>query len=345
MQMMFCVQPPCRSVPIAKKCLYVGWILLAAAGTVCTAQTTRNASPTFEVASVKSSALAGRAVRCRESFNIDPSRVEVRCATVANLIELAYRLSANSSPPFSPSRSPKPIGADWISGPEKFDIEAKLPGGTSETQVHEMLKNLLADRFKLTVHRTTTQQEICALVVTKGGPKLKEAAPEPVAPDTDPNPTPSSTTLMLGGLPTLMARTLNGFTISNPRIGTVKHLAQRQGGSRINHWDAPNTTLGGLADILGQVGPLPADVKDMTGLEGRFQVKLDISMTGAAAAGENHPDYMTNPAEAQAMTMELDAAIFKSINLELQKLGLQLIRRKGPVETLVVDHVEKPYQN
>jgi uncharacterized protein (TIGR03435 family) len=208
-----------------------------------------------------------------------------------------------------------------------------------------MLKNLLADRFKLTVHRTTTQQEICALVVTKGGPKLKEAAPEPVAPDTDPNPTPSSTTLMLGGLPTLMARTLNGFTISNPRIGTVKHLAQRQGGSRINHWDAPNTTLGGLADILGQVGPLPADVKDMTGLEGRFQVKLDISMTGAAAAGENHPDYMTNPAEAQAMTMELDAAIFKSINLELQKLGLQLIRRKGPVETLVVDHVEKPYQN
>ena len=207
-----------------------------------------------------------------------------------------------------------------------------------------MLKNLLADRFKLTVHRTTTQQEICALVVAKGGPRLKEAAPEPVATDTNPNPTPS-TTLMLGGLPTLMARTLNAFTISNPRIGTVKQLAQRQGRSRINHWDAPSTTLGGLADILGQVGPLPADVKDMTGLEGRFQVKLDISMTGAAAAGKDHPDYMTNPAEAQAMTMEQEAAILKSINLELQKLGLQLIRRKGPVETLVVDHVEKPSQN
>jgi uncharacterized protein (TIGR03435 family) len=343
MQMMFCLHPLCRSVPIAKKCLPVEWIFLAVAAAVCTAQTTRNTLPTFEVESVKSSAV-GRAVRCRESFTIDPSRVEFRCATVANLIELAYRLSANSSPPFSPSRSPKPIGADWISGPEKFDIVAKLPAGASATQVPEMLKNLLADRFKLVVHRATMQQELCALVVAKGGPRLKEAAPESEAPETNPNPAPS-TTLMLDGLPTLMARTPGGFTISNPRIGTVKYQAERQGRNTINHWDAQSTTLTGLADILGEVGPLPADVKDMTGLEGRFQVKLDISMIGAATAGENHPDAMTNRAEAQAMTMELEAAIFKSINLELQKLGLQLIRRKSSVETLAVDHVEKPSQN
>jgi uncharacterized protein (TIGR03435 family) len=78
----------------------------------------------------------------------------------------------------------------------------------------------------------------------------------------------------------------------------------------------------------------------MTGLEGRFQVTLDVSMNGAAAAGENHPDYMTNWDEALAMTTELEAAIFNSINQELHKLGLQLIRRKNSVEILVVDHVE-----
>jgi len=39
-----------------------------------------------------------------------------------------------------------------------------------------MLQNLLADRFKLAIHREMRDSSVYALVVAKGGPKFKEAA-------------------------------------------------------------------------------------------------------------------------------------------------------------------------
>ena len=42
-----------------------------------------------------------------------------------------------------------------------------------------MLQALLADRFKLTIHRSTTEHSIYALIVGKNGSKLKEAVPDP----------------------------------------------------------------------------------------------------------------------------------------------------------------------
>src|SRR5260370_23033644 len=38
-----------------------------------------------------------------------------------------------------------------------------------------MLQTLLADRFKLTIRRETKELPVLALVVAKGGPKLKKA--------------------------------------------------------------------------------------------------------------------------------------------------------------------------
>ena len=38
-----------------------------------------------------------------------------------------------------------------------------------------MLQNLLAERFKLTLHHETKELPMYALVVGKGGPKLKES--------------------------------------------------------------------------------------------------------------------------------------------------------------------------
>ncbi len=43
-------------------------------------------------------------------------------------------------------------GPDWI-GSARFDIVAKLPAGSSQDQIPEMLQSLLVDRFKLTLHR------------------------------------------------------------------------------------------------------------------------------------------------------------------------------------------------
>jgi len=47
-----------------------------------------------------------------------------------------------------------------------------------------------------------------------------------------------------------------------------------------------------------------------------------------------------------ASMMEREDAVLRGFNDGLKKLGLQLERRKGPVQTLFVDHVEKnPTEN
>lgn len=65
-----------------------------------------------------------------------------------------------------------------ISGPEwlrsaRFDVVATMPEGTTPEQRRLMLQNLLAERFQLSTHRESKDMQIFALVVTKGGPKIK----------------------------------------------------------------------------------------------------------------------------------------------------------------------------
>ena len=63
-----------------------------------------------------------------------------------------------------------------------FDVVANVPPGTTRDQANLMLQNLLADRLQLKVHRSTREAPIYALVVAKGGPKLKVAVNDPDAP-------------------------------------------------------------------------------------------------------------------------------------------------------------------
>lgn len=48
-----------------------------------------------------------------------------------------------------------------------------------------MLQSLLEERFKLVLHRETKEHPVLALVVGKGGPKMKESpeAPKPIDPN------------------------------------------------------------------------------------------------------------------------------------------------------------------
>ena len=68
-------------------------------------------------------------------------------------------------------------GPDWI-GSERYDIVAKAAGPASEPEQRAMLQTLLADRFKLAVHRQTKEMSAMLLVVGKGGPKLQESKTE-----------------------------------------------------------------------------------------------------------------------------------------------------------------------
>jgi uncharacterized protein (TIGR03435 family) len=61
---------------------------------------------------------------------------------------------------------------------EGYDIEAESDRPLKQEQALRMLQVLLADRFKLTLHRETREQPIYALVIGKDGPKLHESPKE-----------------------------------------------------------------------------------------------------------------------------------------------------------------------
>ncbi len=68
-----------------------------------------------------------------------------------------------------------------IDGPEfltaeHFDIDATFPADTPVPKVREMMQTMLAERFKLALHKETRQLPMYSLVVAKGGPKMHEGS-------------------------------------------------------------------------------------------------------------------------------------------------------------------------
>jgi uncharacterized protein (TIGR03435 family) len=117
--------------------------------------------PAFEVTSVKPNKSVDR------QFGIVPSpggRVRATNSTLRQLINVAYgvpdfRITGNTG---------------WMNT-DRFDIDAKAVGDPPRDQLLLMLQSLLADRFKLEVHRETRELPTYDLLLAKGGPKLKEA--------------------------------------------------------------------------------------------------------------------------------------------------------------------------
>jgi uncharacterized protein (TIGR03435 family) len=66
-------------------------------------------------------------------------------------------------------------GPDWIDRePYYFDARAENPGAGPD-QIRPMLQTLLAEQFKLAVHRDTQEGQVYTLVVGKNGSKLEDA--------------------------------------------------------------------------------------------------------------------------------------------------------------------------
>jgi uncharacterized protein (TIGR03435 family) len=92
-------------------------------------------------------------------------RYDLHQATMLNLVRTAY------------SVDPDKVlsGPSWLDS-DRFDVLAKAPANTTSETAKLMLQALLADRFKLVVHRDSHPLPGFALTVGKGGPpKLKEA--------------------------------------------------------------------------------------------------------------------------------------------------------------------------
>jgi uncharacterized protein (TIGR03435 family) len=120
--------------------------------------------PEFEVASIK----PNTSENGRSSAKPGPTEIYLENTSLRKCIALAYNVSEDRDNALS--------APDWLNF-ERYDIAAKYPAGTPLEQVRVMLQNLLADRFKLKLHRESKEVPIYALVAAKNGPKLAASAP------------------------------------------------------------------------------------------------------------------------------------------------------------------------
>jgi uncharacterized protein (TIGR03435 family) len=203
----------------------------------------------------------------------DPGRLTIRNASLKFCIEWAYGV-----------KDYQISGPGWLDS-EHFDIVAKAERGALEDRLRQMLQALLADRFKLSLHRETKEMPVYALTVGKEGAKI-----HPVKADGK----------------------------------------SRTGGGR-GHLTGQKISMPQLADLLtvGAQRELGRPVIDKTGLKGAFDIALNWTPEDPRPAGETEaapgPD------------------LFRALQ---QQLGLRLDSQKGPVEILVIDHVERvPTEN
>ena len=121
-----------------------------------------NAGPrSFDVASVKRSP-PPTGTGINSSMKLDPGRLTCTNVSLKKLIYESYGV-----------KDYQISGPDWL-GTEIYDIAATLPPGTTGDDVMLMIQNLLAERFKVTLHRDTKEFPVYALVVGKNGSKLQE---------------------------------------------------------------------------------------------------------------------------------------------------------------------------
>ena len=265
------------------------------------------ARPEFEVASVKKSAPAA-AGQINIGVHIDGAMVRCSSLPMRSYIRMAYRVNDYQV-----------LGPDWLAT-ENFDIAAKLPDGATRAQLPEMIQSLLAERFKLVLHRDKKEFPVYALVVAKTGPKLKESPPDSSA-DSSPG-----------------AKGSVDINVTTGRGGGVIDMGN---GSSIGYGrdrlEAKKVTLSALAGAVERL--LDRPVVDMTGISGTYDFSLEYSWdevrslvrstSGGATELPPNPDAPGN-------------SIFTSV----AAFGLKLEPRKAPIEVLVVDRIERtPTEN
>ena len=196
-------------------------------------------------------------------------------------------------------------GPNWTEA-DRFDVLAKIPSNAPPQLVALMLRSLLAERFQLVVHTEPRDLPIYALVLARAdgrlGPRLRRV--QDCGPGAAANAEPS--------LP----------------------KAERCGGEgRSGH-----IAFGGVPLSMALVtnGAMLREVRrsilDRTRLTGAFEGTLDWSPTELSQSA-TQLDAFTSTA------LPAGASIFTALQ---EQLGLKLEPARGPVDVLVIDHVERP---
>src|SRR5271157_309427 len=203
-------------------------------------------------------------------------------------------------------------GPAWINT-DGYDIEAKPESNTDQKRMWLMLRTLLADRFKLAMHTETRNLPVYDLQAVRSGPKLpvprggacSEALTALPEPGQQRPAPPCGPGLIKAGT----GLTMEGISVSMPAFAKM------------------------LSTMIGR------EVIDKTGFTGRFALHLEFAIDDALAG-------LPNPVGLDASGQPVDPAARPSIRTALQEqLGLRLQASTGPVDVLVIDHVERPTEN
>jgi uncharacterized protein (TIGR03435 family) len=273
--------------------------------------------PKFEVASIKPCApgimKGGPGEPPVNGAGPSPGRLRIGCGILSDtdntgMIQVAYNRYAGG---YLSSFRMIPIegGPNWIHS-DRFDIDARSDGQPSVLMMQgPMMQALLEDRFHLKIRRETRQGPVYELAVGKGSPKLKPLQEGSCAP------------VALGrALPDLAADQRRCRNMVNPR-GSIEF----EGG-----------TFSMFAGLLGMA--LDRPVIDKTAITGQFAIHLVFSPDDSGT-----PRPATEDPGAPAAVRTPDApGIFQAIQ---EQLGLKLVPAKGPVDVLVIDHIERPTPN
>jgi len=264
-------------------------------------------TPKFDVVSVKPCKSGGA-----RSADSSPGRLSIGCALLADsdntgLIQQAYNRYASGH--FTSGRIvPIEGGPDWLRA-EGFAFDAKSDGQPSILMMlGPMMQALLEDRFRLKIHRETRQGLVYELVVAKGSPKLK--------------PLQEGTCI-----PVLVGHPL-------PALASDQHYCRNLVGPGVV--DFEGGTLSILAGMMGLLVDRP--VIDKTGITDYFRIQLKFSPDDSAPPRTPTAD----PGAPAAVRATDTPGIFEAIQ---EQLGLRLVPAKGPVDVLVIDHIERPSEN
>jgi uncharacterized protein (TIGR03435 family) len=250
--------------------------------------------------------------------NHDPGRITWTNVRLGRVMQVAFDLPAD-----------RISGPDWLRD-DVVTIVATVPAGTSVGDFRLMVQNLLADRFKLAVHRETKQVSGYALEVGKNGPKLtlsgKDSGKESKA------KSESNRDEGCRGCNAIVIQDESGFPAPRPGNPIFLPGAAFSATIAVNGKNRASVLNGGpqsIADYLGNA--IGAPVEDRTGLTGIYDVHLEFVPDPSG----------TEPTGAAAS--DPGTGIFDAVQ---SQLGLKLTPKKVPVETLVIDHLEKvPTEN
>jgi len=223
--------------------------------------------------------------------------------TLPWLINFAYDLRSSQERRGAREALPKWAQDDW------YTIEARAEGNPTRSDVRQMVRSLLEDRFQFAAHFEEREGQVYALVVAKAGSGLK-SHPE-------------------GAPCTLSSLKVNMYPHTNPSYGAVpahcgifNRELSRSGEHRFEMLDV---TMQQIADTLGLGGlALPLSVVDQTGLTGRYDAVLDF---GPDSVPQN-----TSSTDDQIGLPPLPGALEK-------QLGLKLVKQNAQIDVLVINHV------